>query len=152
MVDVFDDLAVKELTASKMWVPGYKSGDETAPDIEFSGSSAVGGSQVLIGRLSPTTLNSTRVRGRNRTNTAGWVFDPTGNSCLVLNATAVPTNSTSGILLDLTSTTSGVRLPRLTTTERNAIVYSGAGVIIFNTTTNKINIATGSGWEVVTSA
>ncbi len=57
-------------------------------------------------------------------------------------------------ILDLASTTKGFLLPRMTTTERNAIPVSAArkGLTIFNITTNKINFYNGSAWEAVTSA
>tara|TARA_Y100000310_G_scaffold317420_1_gene370289 strand:- start:292 stop:465 length:174 start_codon:yes stop_codon:yes gene_type:complete len=42
-------------------------------------------------------------------------------------------------------------LPIMTTTARNAM-SNREGLVIFNTTTNKINFNTGSGWEAVTSA
>ena len=57
-------------------------------------------------------------------------------------------------ILDLASTTKGFLLPRMTTTERNAIPVSAArkGLTIFNIITNKINFYNGSAWEAVTSA
>jgi len=60
----------------------------------------------------------------------------------------------SSALLDLTSTTKGLLLPRLTTTERNAVPVSAArkGLLIMNVTTNKLNFYNGSAWEAVTSA
>jgi len=53
-------------------------------------------------------------------------------------------------LLDLTSTTKGFLPPRMTTTERNAITSPVAGLMIYNTTTNKLNVYT-TAWETVTS-
>lgn len=55
-------------------------------------------------------------------------------------------------VLDLTSTTKGLLLPRMTTTQRNAIVSPVAGLAIYNSTTNKLNFHNGSIWEAVTSA
>ena len=43
-------------------------------------------------------------------------------------------------------------LTNMTTTERDALVAVQAGMIIFNTTTSKINFYTGSAWEAVTSS
>lgn len=53
--------------------------------------------------------------------------------------------------LDLASSTKALRLPRLTTAQRDAMNDS-SGLLIFNSTTGKLNFNTGSGWEVVTSA
>lgn len=62
-------------------------------------------------------------------------------------------DSTTGSpsILELQSTTRGFLLPRMTTTQRNAITSPVAGLVIYNTTTNKINVYT-TAWEQVTSA
>jgi hypothetical protein len=44
-----------------------------------------------------------------------------------------------------------VRLNRLTSTERDALTPL-AGMFIYNETTNKLNVYTGSAWEEVTSS
>lgn len=56
-------------------------------------------------------------------------------------------------IMDLTSVNhnTGLLLPRLTTVERDAIATPLAGLLIYNTTTNKLNVYT-TVWEVVTSA
>jgi hypothetical protein len=52
--------------------------------------------------------------------------------------------------LDVQSTTKGFLPPRMTSTERNAIASPAAGLIIYNTTTNKLNLYTTT-WETITS-
>lgn len=54
-------------------------------------------------------------------------------------------------MVDITSTVTGFLPPRMTTTERNAITTPAAGLMIYNTTTNKLNVFT-TVWEVITSA
>ena len=49
------------------------------------------------------------------------------------------------------STTSPFYPPVVTTTERNAMTVT-KGAMVFNSTTNKLNVYSGSAWEVVTSA
>ena len=66
---------------------------------------------------------------------------------LIGTATDVATS-----LLTLASTTQGFLPPRMTTTQRDAISTPATGLIAYNTTTNKINVYTGSAWEAVTSA
>lgn len=61
------------------------------------------------------------------------------------------TTTTDPAVLELTSTTRGLLLPRMTTTQRNAIASPVAGLVIYNTTTNKLNVYT-TAWEQVTSA
>jgi hypothetical protein len=55
-------------------------------------------------------------------------------------------------ILELESTTKGLLLPRLTTVQRDAIGSAAEGLLIYNTTTNKLNFYTGAAWEAVTSA
>jgi hypothetical protein len=61
-----------------------------------------------------------------------------------------PTENTKSILT-LESTTRGFLPPRMTTTQRNAITSVPAGLMVYNTTTNKLNFYNGSAWEAVTS-
>ena len=55
-------------------------------------------------------------------------------------------------LIDVSSTTLGFLPPRMTTAQRDAISTPPAGLMIYNTTTNKLNVRTASSWEAVTSA
>jgi len=54
-------------------------------------------------------------------------------------------------LLDMVSTTTGFSPPKMTTTQRDNIVSPPASLIIYNTTTSKLNVFT-TVWEAVTSA
>jgi hypothetical protein len=54
--------------------------------------------------------------------------------------------------LNIISTTQGVLFPRMTTTQRDAISSPTAGLVIYNSTTGKLNVRTASAWEAVTSA
>lgn len=66
---------------------------------------------------------------------------------------AIGTATVNGsCLLQMTSTTKGFKPPSLTTTERNAIATPLAGVMVYNSTTNKLNFYNGTAWEQVTSA
>jgi hypothetical protein len=54
--------------------------------------------------------------------------------------------------LQVDSTTRGFLPPRMTTAQRDAITSVPAGLMIYNTSTNKLNFFNGSAWEAVTSA
>jgi hypothetical protein len=54
--------------------------------------------------------------------------------------------------LELVSTTQGLLLPRMTGTERDAIGTPAAGLLVYNTTTNKVNVRVAAAWEAITSA
>jgi hypothetical protein len=55
-------------------------------------------------------------------------------------------------ILDAASTTKGLLPPRMTTAQRDAITSPPAGLMIYNTSTNKLNVRTASSWEAVTSS
>ena len=58
-------------------------------------------------------------------------------------------NPDATAILDLTSTTQGFLAPRMTTTERDAIVSPATGLMIYNTTTNQYNVFDGTVWGAV---
>lgn len=63
------------------------------------------------------------------------------------------TGTVSGsALVEMASTTKGFLPPRMTTTEKNAIVAPTTGLIVFDTTLDKLCIKTSSAWETITSA
>jgi hypothetical protein len=123
----------------------------------------------------PSTGNALTLFGLNR-NATDYIFNSGGTArdiCIgTLDAKAVVfgTNATEraritstgsfGIgtatpnakaLIDLTSTTQGFLPPRMTTAQRDAITSVPAGLMIYNTTTNKLNVYT-TAWEAITSA
>jgi hypothetical protein len=50
-------------------------------------------------------------------------------------------------ILDVSSTTQGFLPPRMTQSERDAITNPAAGLMIFNTSTNRLNYYNGTVWE-----
>lgn len=64
-------------------------------------------------------------------------------------STSAPVKSA---LVEMTSTTKGFLPPRMNGTERDAISSPATGLVIYNTSTNKLNIFTGATWEALTSA
>ncbi len=46
----------------------------------------------------------------------------------------------------------GLRLPNLTTSERDALTEVETGLLIYNSTTNKANLRVAAAWEAITSA
>lgn len=55
---------------------------------------------------------------------------------------------TGDAVINIASTTKGVLFPQMTTTQRDAIVSPSAGLLIYNTTTNRFNFYSG-GWKEV---
>lgn len=76
-----------------------------------------------------------------------------GVEILTTTSAGVGINNTSpdaSAVLDVASTTQGFLPPRMTTAQRDAISSPAAGLIIYNTTTNKLNVYTTT-WEQITS-
>ena len=82
---------------------------------------------------------STNIRGIN----AG------GQGIIVSKSSGVSDLYPSSIFA-IDSTTQGFLPPRMTTTQRNAIASPAAGLMIYNTTTAKLNVYT-TAWEAITS-
>jgi hypothetical protein len=59
------------------------------------------------------------------------------------------TSPDSSAMLDITSTTRGLLLPRMTTVQMNAISSPAAGLAIYNTDSSTICVYMGSGWHKI---
>ena len=57
----------------------------------------------------------------------------------------------SSAILDAQSTTKGVRMPNMTTTQKNAIASPAPGLMVFDTTLAKLCVYSGAAWETITS-
>jgi len=61
------------------------------------------------------------------------------------------TSLAASAILNVTSTTKGFLPPRMTTTQKNAISSPATGLVVYDTTLNKLAVYTGAAWETVTS-
>lgn len=61
------------------------------------------------------------------------------------------TTLTTSAILDLQSTTRAFILPRMTTTQKDAIATPSAGMVVYDTTLGKLSVRGASAWETVTS-
>lgn len=83
----------------------------------------------------------------------GWqqsakIFNASGNWAIE-NGTA--TSDITTAILQVNSTTKGFLPPRMTTTQKNAIASPASGLIVYDTTLNKLCVRTASTWETITS-
>ena len=81
------------------------------------------------------------------TNVGNNLFGTTSGSVGIGATTTINASS----ILQVTSTTQGFLPPRMTTTQKNAIATPATGLVIYDTTLNKLALYTGAAWETVTS-
>jgi hypothetical protein len=101
-------------------------------------TTATAGSHPTAINFSTTPSGSTSRSERMRITSAGDV--------------GIGTSSPSAsAILDAQSTTKGVRMPNMTTTQKNAIASPAAGLMVFDTTLAKLCVYSGSAWQTITS-
>lgn len=129
----------------------------TAPTINAATlTGAINGGTVAPTTLTvpaSTSLTTPTIAGATLSGTmTGGTLAPTtltvpASTALTTPALTAPTVATS---LVITSTTGALILPRMTTTQRDALTPL-AGMLIYNTSTAKLNVYT-TAWEVIVSA
>jgi uncharacterized protein (TIGR02145 family) len=77
----------------------------------------------------------------------GTLTNTTINGKLVVGASSA---TSSSAILEANSTTQGFLPPRMTTTQRDAIATAATGLVIFNITTNGLEVKSSNGWVLLT--
>lgn len=92
-------------------------------------------------------------RGLIPSGTGRWnlYMDGTAQNYLAGALSIGVTSANASALLQVDSTTQGVLFPRMTTTQKNAISSPAVGLIVYDTTLNKLCVYTGA-WQTITSA
>ena len=99
-----------------------------------------GGNLCLLADASSGTNQGEIQFGAGGSSTAQMILRKNGT--LDINTT-----ENASAILNVNSTTKGVLLPRLTTTEVNAIVSPATGLTVYNTTVNTLCFYNGSSWQ-----
>lgn len=88
-----------------------------------------------------------------RQNGVNYLYDSTVGNVIAYNGSGNVGIGTATIastaILDLVSTAKGFLPPRMTTAQRDAISSPATGLTLYNTTTNQMNVYTGSAWATV---
>jgi hypothetical protein len=149
---------------------GYKldvNGDTRLGSGSTTGTVEVRGSNIVIFRVNDV-LNNNNI-GIYKNATSGYLFESSSanqlsygyasnywmswrnstKSIAIASTGSEPTPSATAIF-DLQSTTKGFLPPRMTTTQKNAIASPATGLVLFDTTLNKLCVYT-TAWETVTS-
>lgn len=85
---------------------------------------------------------------RNGSNVSQFKIGTTGNA--IFNGTLSLGNGSDPVAsaqVEITSTTKGFLPPRMTTTQKNAIASPAAGLVVYDSTTNKLCCYNGSTWN-----
>ena len=106
---------------------------------------AAGGTTDFLGNLSLRGI----IDSGNAANNLRFTVSGSTKSFLI-NADYSNTNAPSA-MLEVQSTTKGFLPPRMTTTQKNAISSPAAGLMVYDTTLNKLCVRTASTWETITS-
>ncbi len=118
-------------------------------------SSTAGNGRIVFTNTKSTTagLSDGGMISYSHQNNA-MIFNANGSEAMRIDSSGnVGIGTTSpAALLDISSTTDGVLLPRMTTTQVNAISSPENGLTVYNTTLNTLCFYNGTSWQKVTSA
>jgi hypothetical protein len=82
----------------------------------------------------------------NNTGRGLWGVGTANNALAGATHIGSASNANASAILELTSTTRGLLLPRMTSAERDAIASPVAGLIVYNTTDNLVSFYNGTAW------
>jgi hypothetical protein len=132
----------------------FNGNDGLTRDLYFKTfvQSSTGPTWVDLNVVVPSTLpeSDPKVGALTNTKIPKWNGTILTDGLMTDSGTNIGINNTTpdaSAALDITSTTAGVLLPRMTTAQRNVIVAPKAGLTIYNTTANKFQgyVSQGSG-------
>jgi len=115
-----------------------------APTLAFAGASTVTTAATVYIDRAPQA-------GANATLTNSYALLVAAGVSRFDGGAAIGGADAASAALTITSTTQGVLFPRMTTTQRDAISSPAAGLVIYNTSTGKLNVRGASAWEAITS-
>jgi hypothetical protein len=134
---------------------GYQAGNKISGGVT---NNTITNNSIFLGY-------NTKALADNQTNQIVIGHDETGlgsNTTILGNASTTDaairgslmlgtTTPAASALLNMSSTTKGFLPPRMTTTQKNAIVSPAEGLVVYDLTLHKLCIYTGAAWEVITS-
>lgn len=133
--------------------------DQTTGVLNFGGTAGTGtitlgqstGAQIVGIATGVTTSGTTKTLNIGTGGASGSTTSITIGSVLGTTAVGIGTAPIASAVLDIQSTTRGVRFPNMTTTQKNAVTSPAAGLVVFDTTLAKLCVYSGSAWQTITS-
>jgi hypothetical protein len=130
-------------------------GDEYG-GISFGTDSTVnGGAHQLNSNIAAQIISRATVIPSGTNIGGNFIFQVKNNSSTFIDAMIIQSNGSVGIgsitgvassILTLSSTNQGFLPPRMTTEQRDAIVSPATGLVLFNTTTDTLQVRASTGW------
>jgi len=100
-----------------------------------------------------TTNGDSKITLLSKLGANGVILNSNYNNYFLHGVLAGATSSPdASAILEARSTSKGFFPPAMTTAQKNAISSPATGLVVYDTTLNKLCVYTGSGWETVTSA
>jgi hypothetical protein len=129
-------------------IKSYRSGTEKFGQIRAEQAGA--GDAVMSWILTGATTWSS---GIDNSDNDSWKLSPSSD----LSAYTIRASTAGGVMigqstpnasaaLEVASTTGGILFPRVTTTQRDAFTATVDGLVIYNTTSNKLQVRAGGSW------
>lgn len=133
--------------------------DQTSGVLNLGGTAGTGtitlgqstGAQTVGVATGVITSGVTKTLNIGTGGASGSTTSITIGSVLGTTAVGIGTAPIASAVLDIQSTTRGVRFPNMTTTQKNAVTSPAAGLVVFDTTLAKLCVYTGSAWQTITS-
>ncbi len=132
---------------------------DTGFKLNVNGTARVSGNLTLTGGSLLMNNNNIYIARGTGTPTDGMEIRAlsAGTDAVKVTTSSVSISSVGGLTyqasaqLAVDSTTRGFLPPRMTTTQKNAIASPAAGLVVYDTTLNKLCVRTASAWETITS-
>ncbi len=155
LLHVLPNICAKILHSSKVSQSGiYKTRNSAFSTPISSSNSSIVRTNGIEENKKPSAMNSPKKTICNFFTLLGMLIMLTGFAGYRANAQSVGISSSAitpdaSSILEMRTSTKGLLIPRLTTTERNAISSPATGLMIYNTTTSKFNYYDGGAWTVL---
>lgn len=148
-------IGVSSITSNYLINPKVTIPSGTTINYGLNVSNAAGAERIRLGidvsENAVISLGNTSLRIRQTTSNFDFLFIDSTSGNVVIEKNTSTLVSIASAKLALNSTTSGFLPPRMTTAQKNAIASPAAGLVVYDTTLNKLCVRTASSWETITS-